>query len=122
MEVQLMVSDYLIEAARGQVAVKRGPVVYCLESNDIPEGVNFEDVRIPLNAKWKAEFRPELLDGVTVLKTKAEAVTPSGGQVGGYRALGDAKTKKVNVELIPYFAWNNREEPKMSVWLPLSTR
>lgn len=25
----------------------------------------------------------------------------------------------VKVELIPYYAWNNREEPKMSVWLPL---
>ncbi|MCF7849856.1 MAG: glycoside hydrolase family 127 protein [Kiritimatiellales bacterium] len=122
MEVQLMISDYLIEAARGQVAVKRGPVVYCLESNDIPEGVRFEDVRIFPNAKWKPEFRPELLGGVTVLKTKAEVATPTGGRVGGYRALGDAKAKKVNVELIPYYSWNNREEPKMSVWLPLSIR
>jgi DUF1680 family protein len=122
MEVKLLVSDYLMEWSRGQVAVKRGPVVYCLESNDIPEDVAIEDVQIPSDAKWKSEFRPELLGGVTVLKTKAEMVRAKGARIGAYRELGKAKPKKINIEMIPYFAWNNREEPKMSVWLPVIVR
>lgn len=122
MEVKMLVSDYLMETSRGQVAMKRGPVVYCLESIDIPEGINIEQVQIPSNAKWETEFRPGLLGGVTVLKTKAEAIHAAGGKIGAYRELGDVKPKKINIEMIPYFGWNNREEPKMSVWLPLSIR
>jgi DUF1680 family protein len=25
----------------------------------------------------------------------------------------------VKIQLIPYYAWNNRGEPQMAVWLPL---
>jgi DUF1680 family protein len=28
--------------------------------------------------------------------------------------------RAVAITLIPYFAWNNRGEPRMSVWLPLA--
>jgi DUF1680 family protein len=122
MEVKLLVSDPMIEQTRGQVAVKRGPVVYCLESHDLPSGVNIQDVQIPSTADWEAEFRPELLDGMTVLKTQAEVVTAKGRKLGTIRELGDVKIQKVNIEMIPYFAWHNRGECKMSVWLPLSVK
>lgn len=122
MDVKLLISDHRMERTRGQVAVKRGPVVYCLESNDISTGVNVEDVQIPSNAKWETEFRPELLGGVTVLKTQAEAVQPNGRGIGAFQELGEPSIREIDIEMIPYFAWNNRQEPKMSVWLPLSVR
>jgi DUF1680 family protein len=122
MEVKLLVSDHMIEQTRGQVVIKRGPVVYCLESHDIPEGVNIEDIQIPSDAKWKTEFRPNLLGGVTVLKTNAEVFQAKGRSLGTVRELGDAKITKVGIEMIPYFAWHNRGECKMTVWLPLSAR
>jgi len=121
MDVKLLVSDYKMEQTRGQVAVKRGPVVYCLESVDLPEGVAIENVQIPSRARWKAEFRPDRLGGVTVLKTRAEVVEPQGGRIGAYRELGDRKPRRINIEMIPYFAWKNRGQAKMTVWLPLST-
>jgi DUF1680 family protein len=122
MDVKLLVSDYLMESSRAQVAVKRGPVVYCLESCDIPAGVAIEDVVIPSDSEWAAEFRDGLLGGVTVLKTTALAAAAEGNRIGGYRELGDVEPRKVGIEMIPYFAWNNREESKMSVWLPASIR
>ena len=122
MAVKLLVSDHLMESTRGQVAVKRGPIVYCLESIDLPKNVNIEDIFIPSNAKWEDEHVPGLLHGVTVLKTEAETYSPAGKRIGGYKELGDHEIKKVNIKMIPYFAWNNRKEPKMSVWLPLSIR
>ena len=82
----------------------------------------FSRAPIPSDAKWEHEFHSELLSGVTVLKTKAEVTKPAGEKIGGFRELGKTRTRKVDIKLIPYFAWNNREEPKMSVWLPLSIR
>ncbi len=38
---------------------------------------------------------------------------------GQYQDITEQKTTPVDVELIPYYAWNNRKEPKMSVWLPV---
>ncbi|MEX0324309.1 MAG: glycoside hydrolase family 127 protein [Puniceicoccaceae bacterium] len=122
MEVKLLVSDPMIEQTRGQVAVKRGPVVYCLESHDIPKGVNIQDVQIPSDAVWKAEFREDQLDGVTVLKTRAEVVQAQGRELGTIRELGDVKVSQVDIEMIPYFAWHNRGECKMTVWMPLSIK
>ena len=46
--------------ARGKVAVMRGPVVYCLEGDDVPEGVEFEHVRVPAAAELKPVFSNEL--------------------------------------------------------------
>ena len=122
MEVKLLVSDPLIEQTRGQVAVKWGPVVYCIASHDIPSSVKIEDLQIPSNAEWDVEFRPDLLGGVTVLKTEVEVVYPQGRGLGTVRELGDPKIRKVDIEMIPYFAWHNRGECKMSVWLPLSVK
>ena len=119
MPVKMMVADQRIEQTRGQVAVMRGPIVYCLESTDLPEGVRFEDVHLPRDAKWTVHHDPELLDGVTVLRTKAAVIAGHDGTGGLYRELEPAEPRYVDVQLIPYYAWNNRGEPKMTVWIPL---
>src|SRR5437868_6131502 len=60
-----VVDDY------GRVAIQRGPLVYCLEQLDQPEGVALRDVRLDVNQKSSApfqeEFRDDLLGGVLVL-------------------------------------------------------
>lgn len=33
--------------------------------------------------------------------------------------LGEVEVKPVKITIITYYAWNNRQEPKMRVWLPL---
>ena len=73
MRVRLMQAHPLVEEARNQVAVRRGPIVYCLESVDLPEGVRVLDVVIPREVELKPRFDPALLGGVTVLEGRAEA-------------------------------------------------
>lgn len=82
-----------VDALRGCVAVARGPLVYAIEQPDQPEGVTLEDIRVDAGVPIRAEHRPELLGGVTVLRT------------------GDTT-------LIPYFAWANRGPHAMRVWIP----
>lgn len=121
MKTRLLAGHPRSEQIRNQVAVKRGPVVYCLESNDIKGGFDFEQIAIDARAEFVPEYRENLLGGVTVLKTTAKALTkPNPAIIGQYHDVTEQKSVPVDVELIPYFTWNNREEPKMSVWLPLS--
>ena len=46
MPVTLIESNPLVEETRNQMAVKRGPIVYCLESTDLPKGTNVFDIAL----------------------------------------------------------------------------
>jgi len=120
MSVRMIVADTRIEQTRNQVAVMRGPIVYCLESSDLPDGVAFEDISLPGNAEWKVRHEPDLLGGVTVLRTNALAIDKNARHdIGGYRHVSGVQWRPIEISMIPYYAWNNREEPKMTVWLPV---
>jgi DUF1680 family protein len=120
MPVRMIMADPRVEQTRNQVAVMRGPVVYCLESIDVPQGVRFEDICIAANAKWKVQHEPDLLGGVTVLKTKAIVIDKiTAKDIGGYQQISNIKPHRIDITMIPYYAWNNRREPKMTVWLPI---
>jgi DUF1680 family protein len=118
METRLVAADYRVEAARGQVAVCRGPLVYCLESPDQSAGVHVFDLWLPSEAEFAAEHRQDLLGGVTVLRTRATTAR-LGGSEGLY---GDARPQigEAEATLIPYYAWANRGLSRMTVWIPLA--
>lgn len=110
-----------VEATRNQVAVARGPVVYCLESADLPDNVDLNDVHLPYDVELIPRYAPDFLGGVTVLEgkgvllqTRAHAPNPA-----LYRTLDASKPTPVPLRLIPYYAWNNRGPGKMAVWLPV---
>ena len=44
---------------------------------------------------------------------------PKTAIIGQYVDITERDSTSVKVEFIPYYTWNNRKEPKMSVWLPL---
>jgi uncharacterized protein len=116
---RLLESHPLVEETRNQVAVMRGPLVYCLESPDLPHGASVPDVTLPRDAKFAPRFEKELLGGVAVLEGKAELapVRPWNGEL--YREVKPAESKPVELKLVPYFAWGNRGKSEMTVWMPL---
>jgi hypothetical protein len=79
----------------GQVALTRGPLVYCLESVDNP-GVDLFTTRVD-PASLQAVFEPELLGGVMTLRGQTRAGQP--------------------ITAIPYALWGNRGEAQMTVWV-----
>ena len=117
MRVRLVEAHPLVEECRGQVAVMRGPLVYCLESPDLPKGVQLGQIVLPADIELKPRHDPKLLGGVTVLE--GEAVV---------REVSDAlhaepqpsRRKRARIRLIPYYAWANRGISEMAVWLPLA--
>lgn len=119
MRPRLIQAHPLVEEVRNQVAVQRGPLVYCLESPDLPPGIALSNVVIPEGIELRPRFNGRLLGGVTVLEGKAEVVAeaPWGKQL--YRDLTPATARPIDLRLIPYYAWNNRGPSEMTVWLPL---
>jgi len=118
LEVRAVEAHPLVEEARGHVAVMRGPIVYCLESVDLPEGVALDDIRLPRQARWTVRREPGLLGGVSVLETEAQAVVAGAAPAALYRPLADKPPRPVKLRLIPYYAWANRGRTEMTVWLP----
>lgn len=118
MEAQLLESNPLVEETRNQVAVKRGPVVYCLESNDLP-GKRIFNVFIPAKIELKAS--PIQIDGADMmgLEGTAQLIENKDWKNVLYRPLNESNTT-TPIRLVPYFAWGNRGHSEMSVWLPVS--
>ncbi len=119
MAPQLIESHPLVEETRNHAAIKRGPVVYCLESSDLPKGTRLADIRIPADVKLKPRFAANLLEGVAVLEGTFAARPPGDWEGRLYRELNKTRSTPVSTRLIPYYSWANRGRSEMSVWLPL---
>jgi len=117
--IQLIEANPLVEELSNQVAVRRGPIVYCLESIDLPEDAKVSEVVIPGDIKLKPRFDKELLGGVTVLEGKAKVVQEGEWSNRLYRELTPQEPKRIMIRLIPYYAWSNRGVSEMTVWMPL---
>jgi len=95
MGIQLLKTHPKVRPTRRQVAITRGPLVYCLESIDNP-GVDVFNAQLD-PASLHAEHREGLFDGVTVLRGTAPQGFP--------------------LTFIPYYLWANRGESRMTVYV-----
>jgi DUF1680 family protein len=108
----------------GRVAVQRGPLIYCLEEVDQPEGTILTDVAIDLaeghGARFQQEFKSELLGGTVVLHHAGVVYQRDRSRGLLYsRYSGDPlKNRPVPLTFIPYYAWSNRQASSMEVWTP----
>ena len=108
MPVRRVLANENVAALRGQVALERGPIVYCLEGVDNPG--NVYNAALPESATINAKMRPDLLGGVTVLNIS-----------GGKLLDADGKAESANLTAIPYYTWNNRGNAPMEVWMKSAT-
>ena len=119
MKVKLLESNPLVEETRNQTVVKRGPLVYCLESMDIEGGKKIDNVLIPADMQFTT--KEMTIDGsrMVALEGIARLIDEDSWSNTLYREVGKAD-KQVKIRLIPYFAWGNRGKAEMTVWMPLA--
>jgi DUF1680 family protein len=121
MVARLLEANPFVEETLNQVAVQRGPVVYCLESADLPEGVRVLEVHIPADIELQPRIDSKLLgERVAVLEGQAERILQGEWSGQLYRDLHAPEPEQIEIRLVPYYAWGNRTEGEMSIWLPLS--
>jgi uncharacterized protein len=123
MQPQLIHANPAVVDDMGRVAIQRGPIVYCMEQLDQKAGhapIEFYGYSAHLAGETKSRFEPNLLDGVVTLEhpgtysklpqhealyeTEQTSATPAGSAT--------------SLTLIPYYAWANREDSSMQVWIP----
>lgn len=113
---RLVESNPMVEESRNQVAVMYGPMVYCMESKDLPAGVSIYDVLIPTDIELKPN--PITIENSKVVSLTGKAKLLKENKWDGklYRTVNNDKSD-IDITLIPYYAWNNRGDYDMSVWL-----
>ena len=97
-----------VQANRQRLAITRGPLVYCAEQADngnkqvqrfyIPEPCPPEQAGLDT-------IRTGPLRGIPRLSLPGHELTASG-------------SRPTKIKMIPYYAWNNRGEESMIIWLP----
>lgn len=121
MPVLLRRANPAVRANLGRVAFTRGPVTYCMEQADNGPGLDLCRVDLEALGRDCAGARTEAAE---ILGTPVIALTVPGlrtGEAADAAALYTADTPPeetpVSLRLIPYFAWANRGEGEMEVWL-----
>jgi DUF1680 family protein len=118
---ELWEANPLVEETVNHVAVKYGPLVYCVESNDLPEGVRLREVVVQSGVEPVFSFRQEQLAdtrvGTLTLPALALPSQPWSDQEL-YRPATRQTPRPFSLKVVPYYAWGNRGDTEMSVWLP----
>lgn len=122
----LVEASPLVEETFGQVAVRSGPLIYCLESKDLPAGVRLSDVILSA----ATDDGGLTTKAATIAGTAVQAVVapglvrqrPAWTSDALYRAAEPARAQPAQLTFIPYFAWGNRGDSEMTVWLPAAWR
>jgi DUF1680 family protein len=99
----------------GRVALKRGPLVYCLEEIDNPGGA-VQRLKLPRDAELKSSTRADLFGGAVTISAPARAIDPS-DFTDLYRTAPPRETT-AELTALPYYLWANRQKGSMIVWIP----
>jgi uncharacterized protein len=113
-----------IDAVRGCLALERGPVVYCFEAGDLPAGADLADVALEREAEPADS-------GLVAPLGDVPAVSVAGvvRDLDRWRQIEYVDVRELPVAgvaaparllAVPYFAWANRGDGGMRVWLPSS--
>lgn len=108
-----------IDAVRGCVAVERGPLVYALESVDVPGIETVDELRVDTSQA------PRLVDGQVTVRCEHMRADEHAGQAKGWPywtgpngSVPVTDEELDEVPLVEYHAWANRGPSTMRVWLP----
>ena len=113
MPAYLVKANAKVADASGKAALMRGPVVYCLEGVDNAFPITGAAVCAPLQAK--------VLDNCELGLPMIEATgtVPADTEAAPLYSPLDTLPQDVPLRFIPYYAFANRGESDMRVWLPI---
>lgn len=108
MQIERLTMPTRFKGYENLIALQRGPIVYCLESQDIGSDSMSLNGQLPPDVQFTAEHRPDLLGGVTVLN----------GTFQPQDFLLNPAGPPVPAMFVPYGVWNNRTPCGMRMWVP----
>ncbi len=118
MRVNVLTSHLHVLENYCRVALKRGPLVYCVEQADNP-GSDVWDLILSPNPSFNITRRPDLLGGICTIQCDGFTVEKTSTSLYSSIEEATAKLKPAKFTAIPYYAWANREPGPMIVWIPM---
>jgi DUF1680 family protein len=115
MPVRAHAAHPYVDAARGAVAVARGPLVYCVEQQDVAADV--DDLVLSPARLVSATISTSELPGAVVLQVPAGVAAPPAAELYPEFGAEPVLTADVSAVLVPYFLWGNRRAEAMRVWV-----
>ena len=107
MPVRFSKSIDQVEANRRRVSVTRGPMVYAAEgidNNNLLPNIFINDFDEDGLVTY---YSSGVLAGIPKIEVPAWSISPTNNE-------------KINLTLLPYYAWNNRNDGSMMVWFPVN--
>ena len=113
-KTRILAADTKVRENIGKVAIMRGPVTYCMEEKDNSADLHLYKLSVdePMtecSVMIEGQQFPALL-----AKGKKQKSSMADSLYQNYQA---AEYEDVDITLIPYYAWANRGENEMSVWI-----
>ena len=123
MPVEWIESHPCVLNNHGRVALQRGPLIYCLEQIDNPSA-DVWDIMLPEEAEFRMETKRIGDHEVVALTT--EALSPNTDErkealYAPYSSRDASDYGPTAVTAVPYYAWANRKEGPMLVWIPVNS-
>ncbi len=97
-----------------RVALRSGPLVYCLEATDNTEPLH--QIRLPADVVLEKRFDATLLGGVMLIRGQGFALAAQDWSGNLYRTT-PPEHRAHTITAIPYYAWDHREPGEMCVWI-----
>jgi DUF1680 family protein len=116
MPVERVYASPKVKVDVGRVALKRGPLVYCLEQVDNPD-TSIGMLKIPREAKADAAKRDDLFGGIVTVVAEGRAAEGAAWDGNLYRSA-PPEHKPARLTGVPYYIWSNRGPNRMAVWIP----
>ncbi|MFH8468295.1 glycoside hydrolase family 127 protein [Streptomyces sp. NPDC017991] len=113
-----------VDAVRGCVAVERGPLVYCLEQTDQPDGLDPDTIALDPAVPLTEQEQPDLLGGLTTVTGSGRLLPPEAPGWWPYLPHGSVPPRPdrpIALTALPYYAWDHRDPGAMRVWIPTVT-
>lgn len=105
-----------VKADMARVALRRGPLVYCIEQADNP-AAPIGAWRLPRDSRLAVARRGDLFSGVSTITTYGRRISMAEWGPVLYRPKPPRLTQG-KLTAIPYFLWSNRQKGPMTVWIP----
>ncbi|MBP5152251.1 MAG: glycoside hydrolase family 127 protein, partial [Lachnospiraceae bacterium] len=117
MEVSFVRSNTAVYEESGRVCVTRGPLVYCLEEADNGKDLHLVSVDTAGATEVK-DFDALKVTGMKQIKAPGYRIVPDPEGSDLYTEYKGVKKEKMYLTFVPYYAWNNRGEGEMRVFVP----
>jgi uncharacterized protein len=114
MPVERVYASPAVKAAARHIAIQRGPLVYCLEQVDHALPISL--LHLPDDVFLKQTYLAEFSGGMVVISAETLALDTANWGNELYRNSPPG-TKPATLFAIPYFAWDNRQDGAMQVWI-----